>query len=153
MPEAGPIRDAIRLLKEAFESAESSHYRLLTAEDYPPSGDISCKVCSAVAESEFVLVELSRFSPSVAMELGFCLARGIPTYLLFNKDEQKDVDEPFSSLEYLSYSITPNDVKRLVEHQIIPFLKQGRDRKTITLGSTGMAPHESYSGVFIASSR
>ena len=85
LPEAGPIRDAIRLLRQAFESAESSHYRLLTAEDYPPSGDISCKVCSAVAESEFVLVELSRFSPSVAMELGFCVARRIPTYLLFNQ--------------------------------------------------------------------
>ena len=150
LPEAGPIRDAIRLLRQAFESAESSDYRLLTAEDYPPSGDISCKVCSAVAESEFVLVELSRFSPSVAMELGFCVARRIPTYLLFNKDEQKDVDEPFSSLEYLSYSITPSAVKRLVEHQIIPFLKQGRDRKTITLGSTGMDPHKSFAGVFVA---
>ena len=137
LPQAGTIRDAVKLLRQAFESAESSHYRLLTAEDYPPSGDISCKVCSAVAESEFVLVELSRFSPSVAMELGFCLARRIPTYLLFNQDEQKDVDEPFSSLEYLSYSITPNDVKRLVEHQIIPFLKQGQGRKTITLGFYG----------------
>ena len=150
LPQAGTIRDAVTLLRQAFESAESSHYRLLTAEDYPPSGDISCKVCSAVAESEFVLVELSRFSPSVAMELGFCLARGIPTYLLFNKDEQKYVDEPFSSLEYLSYSITPNDVKRLVEHQIIPFLKQGQGRKTITLGSTGPEPLEAYAGVFIA---
>ena len=150
LPEAGPIRDAVKLLRQAFESAESSSYRLFTAEDYPPSGDISCKVCSAIAESEFVLVELSRFSPSVAMELGFCLARKIPTYLLFNRNEQKDVDEPFSSLEYFSYSITPKDVKRLVEHRIIPFLKQGQGRKTITLGSMGLDPHETNSGVFIA---
>ena len=150
LPQAGIIRDAIRLLKQAFESAESSHYRLLTAEDYPPSGDISCKVCSAVAKSEFVLIELSGFSPSVAMELGFCLARNIPTYLLFNQNEQKEVDEPFSSLEYLSYSITPNDIKRLIEHKIIPFLKQGRGRKTITLGSKYPRPPEDHSDVFIA---
>ena len=150
LPKAGTIRDAIKLLRDAFKSAESSGYQLLTAEDYSPSGDISCKVCSAVAESEFVLVELSGFSPSVSMELGFCLARSIPTYLLFNREEQKDVAEPFSSLEYLSYSITPNDVKRLVEQQIIPFLQQGRGCKTITLGSLDPEPLEDDSGVFIA---
>ena len=150
LPKAGTIRDAIKLLREAFESAESPGYRLLTAEDYSPSGDISCMVCSAVAESEFVLVELSGFSPSVAMELGFCLARSIPTYLLFNREEQKDVAEPFSSLQYLSYLITPNDVKRLVEQQIIPFLQQGRGRKTITLGSLDPEPLEDDSCVFIA---
>ena len=150
LPEAGTIRDAVGLLKQAFVSAESSHYRLFTAEDYPPSGDISCKVCSAVAESEFVLVELSCFSPSVAMELGFCLARRIPTYLLFNREEQKDVDEPFSSLEYFSYSVTPNSVKQLVEQKIIPFLQQGRGRKTIKLGFLDKEPLEDDSGVFIA---
>ena len=150
LPEAGTIRDGVRLLRQAFESAEPSRYRLLTAEDYPPSGDISCKVCSAVAESDFVLIELSGFSPSVAMELGFCLARRIPTYLLFNREEQKDVDEPFSSLEYLPYSITPNDVKRLVERQIIPFLQEGGGRKTITLGPTGPEALEAPSNVFVA---
>ena len=150
LPTAGTIRDAITLLKEAFEHAEAPGYQLLTAEDYSPSGDISCKVCSAVAESEFVLVELSCFSPSVAMELGFCLAKSIPTYLLFNREEQNDVPEPFSSLEYLSYSITPNDVKRIVERQIIPFLQRDGGRRTITLGPVGPHTVVDDSGVFIA---
>ena len=151
LPEAGIIRDAVKLIKQAFESADTSlNYRLLTAEDYPPSGDISCKVCSAVAESAFVLVELSHFSPSVAMELGFCLAREIPTYLLFNKEEQREVGEPFASLEYLSYPVTPKGVADLVERQIIPFLREGGGHKTIRLGPTEAETVGADAGVFVA---
>ena len=151
LPEAGVIRDATRLIRSAFESADAAaNYTLLTAEDYPPTGDISCKVCSATAQSQFVLVELSRFSPSVAMELGFCLARGIPTYLLFNGEEQRHVDAPFSSLEYLRYSITPESVKNLVEEQIIPFIESGDGQKTIKLGPTDAGIQMTGTRVFVA---
>ena len=151
LPEAGIIRDATRLIKDAFKSAETAtNYTLLTAEDYPPTGDISCKVCSVTAQSQFVLVELSRFSPSVAMEAGFCLARGIPTYLLFNSEEQPQVDAPFSSLEYLRYSITPESAKDLIEEQIIPFIESGDGQKTIKLGPTDAGSQMTETRVFVA---
>lgn len=151
LPEAGVIRDAARLLRQAFTSAETeADYTLLTAEDYPPTGDISCKVCAATAETQFVLVELSRFSPSVAMELGFCLARDIPTYLLFNREEQRQVDAPFSSLEYLRYSVTPESAKNLVEEQIIPFVEGGDGQRTIRLGPTPPGTSGPETGVFVA---
>ena len=151
LPDAGVIRDAIKLLKEAFKSAGAPlEYTLLTAEDYPPIGDISCKVCAATARSAFVLVEFSRFSPSVAMELGFCLARGIPTYLLFNREEQLEVDAPFASLEYLAYSVTPASVTDLVERKIIPFLLAGDGRRTIRLGPTESEISVADTDVFVA---
>ena len=151
LPDAAPIRDAIQLIKCAFESADSrAGYRILTAEDYPPSGDLSCKVCAAVARSAFVLVELSGFSASVAMELGFCVARGIPTYLLFNREEQREVDEPFSSIEYFPYSVTPRSIDDLVKRQIVPFLKDARGRRTIMLGPSPDEVVETDSDVFVA---
>ena len=97
-----------------------------------------------------MLVELSRFSPSVAMELGFCLARDIPTYLLFNSEEQRQVDAPFSSLEYLRYSVTPESVKKLVEEQIVPFVESGDGQRTIKLGPGVAGRQASEEGVFVA---
>ena len=146
-----PYKDAITLIKRAFESADPSvNYRVLTAEDYPPTGDLSCKVCGAVARSAFVLVDLSGFSASVAMELGFCVARGVPTYLLFNREEQAEVHEPFSSIEYLSYSITPRSIDDLVKRRIVPFLKDPGGRRTIALGPSPGEVSETENDVFVA---
>ena len=151
LPKAGLIRDATTLIQNAFSSARGNvNYQVLTAEDYPPTGDISCKICAAVAKSSFVLVELSGYSPSVAMELGFCLARGIPTYLLFNQEEQREVDEPFSSVEYFSYSVTPDGVEQLVERQILPALRGGDGRRSLALGPSLSEVSEAQSDVFVA---
>ena len=151
LPTAGIIRDAIGLIKDAFATAKpAGRYRVLTAEDFPPGGDIACKVCAAVGRSSFVLVEFSKYSPSVAMELGFCVARGIPTYLLFNEEEQREVDEPFSSIEYLSYSVTSKSVRGLVERQIVPFLGDGGGGRTIQIGPVVSEIAESETDVFVA---
>ena len=151
LPKLGAMRDAIELLKDAFKGVEGRvRYRLRTAEDYEPMGDIACKVCSAVARSAFVLVDLSRFSPSVAMELGFCVARGARTYLLFNRQEQGEVEGPFASIEYMAYSVTPGSVRELVEERIVPFLEEGDTRRTIDLGPTDEAGGEVANQVFVA---
>jgi hypothetical protein len=153
LPEGGKIRDAVRMLKQAFSDAASSEggFQLKTAEDYPPAGDIACKVCNAFAQSEFVLVEFSLLSPSVAMELGLAIARRIPTYVLFNADEQKVVPEPFASLEYQRYSITPSSIEEVVQQRLIPFLgNRGGNRGTVRLGPEEDFPLQEGSGVFIA---
>ena len=132
LPDAGPMRDAIGLLKGAFGGTDGGvRYQILTAEDYGPSGDISCKVCKAVARSAFVLVELSGFSPSVAMELG---SRGVPTYVLFNREEQREVQGPFASFEYMRYAVTPDGVRDLVHSRIVPFLRDEDGGRTIEFG-------------------
>ena len=71
LPTAGHIRDAIGLLQSTFAShtVDGTEFALMTAEDHPARGDIACKVCYAYSTSQFVLVELSMMSPSVAMEL------------------------------------------------------------------------------------
>ena len=151
LPKAGTIRDAIALIKDAFASmGDVRDYEVFTAEDYPATGDIACKVCSAVSSSSFVLVELSRYSPSVAMELGFCLARGVLTYVLFNQQEQPHVEPPFSSIEYLSYSVTPDSVAHMVAHRLVPFLRDSSGRGTIVLGPGPADIAESPDAVFVA---
>ncbi len=151
LPKAGPMRDAIVLLKGAFADVEGDvEYQLLTAEDYPPRGDLSCKVCEAMARSSFVLVEFSRFSASVAMELGFCVARGVRTYVLFNREEQPEVGGPFASIEYLPYSVTPAGARDLVQNRLVPFLEDGDVQRTIDLGPTGDVGIGASEDVFVA---
>lgn len=153
LPEAGKIRDAISLIKDSFSNIEVGgvKYEIRTAEDYPAIGDIACKVCSAISESKFVLAEMSRLSPSVAMELGLSIARGIPTYILFNSDEQKEVPQPFSSLEYIRYAITPADINRMVNHKLIPFLSSSAAaRGRVRLGPAEPPIADKTNGVFIA---
>jgi hypothetical protein len=154
LPPAGKIRDAATLLKDAFKCTVAGgevNYEIRTAEDYPPMGDIACKVCRAISETEFVLAEMSRLSPSVAMELGLAIARKRPAYILFNTDEQPSVPQPFSSLEYLSYPITPDGVKKMVELKLVPFLSDfshGRGQVRIGLDDPLAVPEPK--GVFIA---
>ena len=152
LPNAGHIRDAIQLLKDTFRGmdAKGGPYELKTAEDYPAQGDIACKVCHAVAESEFVLVEFSRQSPNVAMELGLAIARQKPTFILFNTDEQPSVPEPFSSLEYFPYAITPNGVRELVESRLIPQLSASAEWKPLVSGSEVVPLAAEGKGVFVA---
>lgn len=141
------------MLKAAFLQAsikEEVAYQLKTAEDYPTQGDIACKVCTAFSSSQFVLVEMSLQSPSVAMELGLAIARQKRTYLLFNSDEQPSVPAPFSSLEYFSYSITPNSIRELVESRLIPQLSPSPGHRTIRLGPKDPPSMDAGKGVFVA---
>jgi hypothetical protein len=153
LPAVGHIRDAQRLIREQIELATANNatrYTVRTAADYSPMGDIACKICHAFAQSDFVLAEMSRLSPSVCMEVGLAIARRLPVYILFNSDEQQDVPEPFGSLEYLRYSITPKSVKRMVEEKLLPFLSdQSGGRGTVRLGPSEPSV-EPGTGVFVA---
>ena len=152
LPTAGHIRDAISLLKSTFAShaVDGLDFALMTAEDHPAQGDIACKVCYAYSNSQFVLVELSMMSPSVAMELGLALARKKPTYILFNRDEQPKVPEPFSSLEYFPYDISPTSIRDLVEQKLLPQLSVGTEKRTIILGPEDPPILEESEGVFVS---
>ena len=155
LPKHGKIRDAIKLLKEAFEEVTLQHsansYSIKTAEDFAPTGDIACKVCHAFAVCEFVLCEMSGLSPSVSMELGLAIARRMPTFVLFDHEEQREVPEPFSSIEYYSYSISPQSVDKLVHEKILPFLQGGdSDKCVISIGPEPNALEPEGEGVFVA---
>jgi hypothetical protein len=152
LPDAGPIRDAARLIKEEFVQASTRDltYRITTAEDYPPEGDIACKVCRAITEAQFVLVEFSGLSPSVAMEFGLSVSRRLPTYLLFNSEDQRDIPEPFSSLEYIRYDITPAGVRRLVRERLLSFLSAPPGPREVRIGPHDPPPVGTETGIFIA---
>ena len=151
LPDAGKIRDAIGLIKKHFASNSDRagvKYEIKIAEDYPPTGDIACKVCLAFANSEFVLCELSRTSPSVSMELGLAIARRVPLFILFNDEETKKVSQPFASHEYISYPITEAGVESMVRDRIIPYLRPPEPQ--IRIGPDKATPLEESSGVFVA---
>lgn len=94
---------------------------------------------------------MSRLSPSVAMELGLSIARGMPSFILFNTEEQQAVPPPFDSLEYVRYAITPKSVERMVEEKLIPFLANpASSRGRVTLGPVALPPTNEASGVFIS---
>ena len=152
LPKRGRIRDSINLLKSTFssQSQASQQFELRTAEDYQSIGDIACKVCGAFSQSSFILVELSRMSPSVAMELGLAISRHKKTFVLFNNNEQAMVPEPFSSLEYFEYSITPDSIENLVQSQLVPHIVSDSSSRSIRLGPSSPPMPGDGAGVFVA---
>ena len=71
--------------------------------------------------------------------------------MLFNHDEQSEVPEPFSSIEYNIYSISPQSVNELVNEKILPFLQSDSpDRCIIDVGPEAEDLQEGADGVFVA---
>ena len=153
LPESGHIRDAVRMIREVFSGFQhpsGKSFEIKTAENYPPVGDIACKVCTALTGSEFFLAEFSGFSPSVAKELGMAVARQIPTFILFNRDEQPEVGEPWSSIEYLHYALAPGSIEQMIGERIVPYLRVDLNTRPIIRLGPSEPPIDEGEGVFIS---
>ena len=63
--------------------------------------DIMCKVCQAIQESEYVIINISDENPNVMFELG--LAYGLNKYVILLKDSSTPVMSDLKGLEYIEY--------------------------------------------------
>ena len=64
--------------------------------------DIMCKVCRAIQESEYVIINISDENPNVMFELG--LAYGLNKYVILLKDTSTPVISDLKGLEYIEYA-------------------------------------------------
>lgn len=76
--------------------------QLFRADEKFNNVDIMCKICKALRESEYVIVNISGKNPNVMFELG--LAYGLNKKVLLLKDKSTSVISDLKGLEYIEYS-------------------------------------------------
>ena len=64
--------------------------------------DILCKICKAIQESQYIIINISDQNPNVMFELG--LAYGLNKKVFLIKDEKSAVASDLKGLEYTQYS-------------------------------------------------
>lgn len=100
MPFSDTYRDSYEYgIKIALESHGCDVYR---ADGEISNFDLMCKICKAIQESKYVIINLSEQNPNVAFELG--LAYGLGKYVLLIKAKGRAVQTDLSGLEYVEYS-------------------------------------------------
>lgn len=75
--------------------------------------DIMCKICRAIQESEYVIINITDQNPNVMFELG--LAYGLNKYVFLIKDCTTPVVSDLKGLEYIEYSHAGDLNKKLEE--------------------------------------
>jgi len=99
-----PFSDAYR---DSYEygikiALETHGYNVYRADGEISNFDLMCKICKAIQESKYVIINLSEQNPNVAFELG--LAYGLGKYVLLIKAKGCAVQTDLSGLEYVEYS-------------------------------------------------
>jgi len=64
--------------------------------------DMMCKMCSAIQQSSFAIVNISEWNPNVMFELGLLYA--MHKHVLLIKDSKHNVPVDLSGMEYVEYS-------------------------------------------------
>ena len=75
--------------------------------------DMMCKVCRAIQESEYVIINISDENPNVMFELG--LAYGLNKYVILLKDTSTPVISDLKGLEYIEYAHAGDLANKLLE--------------------------------------
>ncbi|MCX6690899.1 MAG: hypothetical protein NTW33_02300 [Methanoregula sp.] len=75
-------------------------------DDHPVLIDMMCKLCQAIQESEYAIIDLSGMNPNVMLELGMCL--GLGRRVLLIKRRGTDVPVDLRGMEYLEYTSATN---------------------------------------------
>ncbi len=74
--------------------------------------DIMCKVCRAIQEAEYIIINISDDNPNVMFELG--LAYGLNKYVILIKDTNTKVISDLKGLEYIEYAHAGDLGKKLL---------------------------------------
>jgi|GEM_PF-6822866 len=103
---------------DAFEfgikpSLEARGFPIWRAKEHRSLKDLMCKVCEAIQNSEFAIIDLTGLNPNVMFELGICIALGRKVLLL--KHEKTDIVTDLKGMEYLSYQHTTDLKQKLPE--------------------------------------
>ncbi len=76
--------------------------QLFRADEKFSTADIMCKICQAIQESQYILINISGQNPNVMFELG--LAYGLNKKVFLLKDKQSAEITDLKGLEYIEYA-------------------------------------------------
>ena len=113
--------------------------------------DIMCKMCRAIQQSPYAVVNISDWNPNVMFELGLLYA--MHKHVLLIKDRREDVPVDLSGMEYVEYSRF-EPLRERVHNYFARILQQGdhAPRKCFKLGVLycAMNVEEDPQRVFVA---
>ena len=111
MPFADKNDDAYRYgIVPTFESHGLTYYR---ADQSFERRQLMCKICQAIQEANYVLIDISDNNPNVMFELGIACGLGKPVILI--KDVQTNVVTDLKGIEYIEYNNAHSLQQRLTE--------------------------------------
>ncbi|MBP5640054.1 MAG: hypothetical protein J6X55_11285 [Victivallales bacterium] len=111
MPFADKYDDVYRYgIALVLDSYGLTHYR---ADQSFERRQLMCKICQAIQEANYVLIDISDNNPNVMFELGITCGLGKPVILI--KDIQTKVATDLSEIEYLEYNNSTDLQKKLTE--------------------------------------
>ncbi len=87
--------------------------QLFRADEKFSSTDIMCKICRAIQESQYILINISGQNPNVMFELG--LAYGLNKKVFLLKDKQSAEVTDLKGLEYIEYAHAGDLARKLRE--------------------------------------
>ena len=104
MPFAPEYNDSFQYgIKKVFEDhGINSTERIFKADEKFSTSDIFCKICRAIQESQYIIINISGQNPNVMLELG--LAYGLNKRVFLIKDQGTEEISDLKGLEYIGYS-------------------------------------------------
>ena len=106
----------------------------LADEDVAPGKHILCKICQAVSQSWFGVIEISSQNPNVMLELGLSIGRRKSFFILCSaniRENQKDgkiIPSDISGLERIEYQ-NQSELKKRFESAIKRFIEELPQRR------------------------
>lgn len=88
-----------KAIKSTLNELEYSYWK---ANDHPNIFDLMCKVCEGIQESEYAIINITKWSPNVCFELGLCYALGRKVIIIAQEDSFPPTD--LIGMEYVSYA-------------------------------------------------
>ena len=99
MPFADKNDDAFRFgIIPVLDTCGGNYYR---ADEKYERRELMCKICQAIQEATFVIIDISGANPNVMFELG--LACGLEKSVILLKDSNANVPTDLNGIEYVEY--------------------------------------------------
>jgi len=103
--------------KDSYEfgikpALEGQGFKIWKADEEIDNIDVMCKVCHALQESSYAIINISDWNPNVMYELGLAHGLGVQTFII--KMEKSEIPTDLKGLEYISYSHS-NELRRKLE--------------------------------------
>jgi hypothetical protein len=92
---------------------EETGFRIWKADDNIDNIDLMCKICKALQESNYAIINISDWNPNVIYELGLAHGLGISTFIV--KQENTQIPTDLSGMECIFYSHATELKEKLVK--------------------------------------
>lgn len=120
---ASPIRsDWTALARDIFDGEVR---RLKFAIEYPPQGDLTCKICQLIHSTRFGIYEVTDLNENVVFELALALAREKYAFAVVNTELPTTQLDALLGQEYIPYQVVQDEIARVCREKVLPGMQAG----------------------------